>query len=54
MSDFEILVLERLQQIAHELEEHTKLLRLLVDHEEPTYAKPGGITFRSGASHGQA
>jgi hypothetical protein len=43
-----------LQQIAHELQEATNLLRQLVDHEEPKYSKPVGVTFHSGASHGQA
>jgi hypothetical protein len=45
MSDFEILVLRRLQEIAHELEEQTRLLRLLAEQKEPTYSKPEGVTF---------
>jgi hypothetical protein len=46
MSDFEIMVLRRLQEIAHELEEQTRLLHLLVDLDEPKkYSKPVGVTF---------
>jgi hypothetical protein len=52
MSEYERIVLERLKEIArvlqeqtHEQQEQTRLLRLLVEVEEPKYAKPQGVTF---------